>query len=42
MNSEYVIVLNSRKCVGLVKQKIVKAKDKGEGVRIEIQLKEMS
>ena len=29
-------VLNSRKCVDLVKEKIVEAKDKGEGVWIEI------
>ena len=29
-------VLNSRKCVDLAKEKIVEAKDKGEGVWIEI------
>ena len=35
-NRAVAIVLNSRKCVDLVKQKIVEAKDKGEGVWIEI------
>jgi hypothetical protein len=35
-NKLVAIVLNSRKYVELVKQKIVEAKDKGEGVWIEI------
>ena len=35
-NRVVAVVLNSRKCVELVKQKIVEAKDKGEGVWIEI------
>ena len=35
-NRAVAVVLNSRKCVELVKEKIVEAKDKGEGVWIEI------
>ena len=35
-NRAVAIVLNSRKCVDLVKKKIVEAKDKGEGVWIVI------
>jgi hypothetical protein len=35
-NRAVAIVLNSRKCVDLVKKKIVEAKDKGEAVWIDI------
>jgi hypothetical protein len=35
-NRAVAVVLNSRKCVDLVKKKIVEAKDKGEAVWIDI------